>query len=47
MRGRLILNLLQRFRRAFLVLALAPLYYLEEREKERKLQERLKRKACK
>jgi hypothetical protein len=38
------MNLLQRIRRMFLVLALVPLYWLEEKEKERRLQERLKRK---
>jgi hypothetical protein len=37
------MNLLQKIRRFLLVLALAPLYWLEEREKEKKLQERLKR----
>jgi hypothetical protein len=36
-------NLLQKIRRIFLVTALAPLYLLEEKEKERKLQERLRR----
>ena len=38
-----LLNLLQRIRRILLILALAPLYWLEEEEKERKLRERLKK----
>jgi hypothetical protein len=36
-------NLLQKIRRIFFVIALAPLYLLGEKEKERKLPERLKR----
>jgi hypothetical protein len=38
-----LVNLLQKIRRMLLVLALVPLKWLEEKEKERKLQERLKR----
>jgi len=37
-------NLLEKIRRILLVLLLAPLYLLEEKERERELQERLKRK---
>jgi hypothetical protein len=36
-------GLLRKIRRMLLVLALAPLSWLEKREKERKLRERLKR----
>jgi hypothetical protein len=36
-------NILQRIRRGLLVLAFAPLYWLEKKELERKLEERLKR----
>jgi len=36
-------NLLQRIRRGLLVLAIAPFYWLEKKERERKLEERLKR----
>ena len=37
------MNLLKKIRRLLLVLALVPINFLEEKEKERKLQEMLKR----
>jgi hypothetical protein len=37
------LNMIKKIRRLLLVLALVPFKWLEEKEKERKLQERLKR----